>query len=78
MKEVTFPEGSPHVFDNMRLALGKTAEDKRRVWFHIIGAKDITMPVNTFCGRGGDGNFHSLVASALPQEKKALLGSTTE
>ena len=72
VKEIKFPEGSPAVFEDMRLALGKTFEDKRRVWFHNSGAKDVTMPMNIFCGGGGNGAFHSWVGNSLPPEKKAF------
>ena len=70
VKEANFPDSNPSSHQLMRLALAKTKNSKRRVWFHNIGKKDISLNINTFVGKGGPGAFVSLVAQSLPESKQ--------
>ena len=69
--EISLPDPKGQIKD-LRLALAVTKDNKRRVWIHNIGKKDIVLPVNTYLGRGGNGAFVSLVAGPLSENQKGF------
>lgn len=71
IKEVNLPEGgiagSQHIKLCLTAAVG--ADKANRVWFHNTHVKSVSLPAGTFLGRGGQGNFVSLVKGTMPEDK---------
>jgi hypothetical protein len=70
VKEGMFPDGTPNSLQSLRLVLATAKNGKSRVRLHNVGKKDVTVPTNTFVGKGGPGVFVWLGSQTLPDSEK--------
>ena len=70
VKECSLPDGTPASLRDLHMCLAKTPNGRKRVWLHNAGTKDLTVPVGTFLGRGGNGSFVALTNETIPVDKQ--------
>ena len=71
IKEVDLPPGGSAAASHIKLCLTAAvgANKTKHVWLHNASDKVVSLPPGTFLGRGGPGNFLSLVKDTVPEER---------